>query len=152
MGADHYGRTAYLVTPDVREVTALFHLLARYVVNTDPISIVEELLPVAVPVYDLEAEPITGDSVAPLLDPAPSQQTRTEREVRAVLRDTFDILDLGNLLEGAVEERRQELVAERRRMQRPDRRSSQPAEWLTGIDDLAPGSFDLLTVTVLFPI
>jgi len=28
---------------------------------------------------------------------------------------------------------------------------AQPAEWLQGIDDLAPGSFDLLTVTVLFP-
>ncbi|MFW6135963.1 MAG: helicase-related protein [Chloroflexota bacterium] len=47
----HYGRTPYVVTPDVGEVTALFHLLARYVVNTDPTSIVEELLPVAVPVY-----------------------------------------------------------------------------------------------------
>jgi hypothetical protein len=30
-------------------------------------------------------------------------------------------------------------------------KTSQPAEWLDGIDDLAPGSFDLLTVTVLFP-
>jgi superfamily II DNA or RNA helicase len=51
---EHYGRTAYVVTPDVDEVTALFHLLARYVVNTKPTSIVEELLPVAVPVYGVE--------------------------------------------------------------------------------------------------
>jgi len=58
---------------------------------------------------------------------------------------------LETLLAGAVEKRRQELVAERQRMQRPVRSSSQPAEWLKGIDDLAPGSFDLLTVTVLFP-
>jgi hypothetical protein len=154
----HYGRTAYLVAPDVQEVTALFHLLARYVVDTDPASIVEELLPVAVPVYSLEAEPITGDAVAPLLNPSASQQTRTEGEVREVLADALDIFDLGNLLEGAVEERRQELVAERERMQRSglrkqmeEQKGSQPAEWLEGIDDLAPGSFDLLTVTVLFP-
>jgi len=33
---EHYGRTAYVVTPDVGEVTVLVHLLARYVVNTDP--------------------------------------------------------------------------------------------------------------------
>jgi hypothetical protein len=149
----HYGRTAYVVTPDVQEVTAVFHLLARFVVNTDPTSILEELLPVAVPVYNLEAEPITGDAVAPLLDPEASQQTRTEGEVREVLGDALGILDLGNLLEGTVEERRQELVAERERMRRQmeQQGGSQPAEWLQGIDDLAPGSFDLLTMTVLFP-
>ena len=28
---------------------------------------------------------------------------------------------------------------------------AQPADWLQGIDSLAPGSFDLLTVMVLFP-
>jgi hypothetical protein len=155
----HYGRTAYVVTPDVDEVTAVFHLLARYVVNTDPTSIVEELLTVAVPVYSLEAEPITGDAVVPLLNPEVSQQTRTEGEVREVLSDALGILDLGNLLEGAVEERRQELLAERRRMrcralhsQMEQQKGSQPAEWLEGIHDLAPGSFDLLTVTVLFPV
>jgi hypothetical protein len=35
--------------------------------------------------------------------------------------------------------------------QMEQRERAQPAEWLEGIDDLAPGSFDLLTVTVLFP-
>jgi hypothetical protein len=30
-------------------------------------------------------------------------------------------------------------------------KGAQPAEWLAGIDDLAPGSFDLLAVRVLFP-
>jgi hypothetical protein len=142
------------VTPDVGQVTALFRLLARYAVNTDPISIVEELLSVALPVYSLEAEPITGDAVAPLLNPKPSEQTRTRGEVREVLREALDIFDLGNLLEGAVEERREELVAERQRMrdQMEQRKGSQPAEWLEGIDDLAPGSFDLLTVAALFPV
>ena len=91
------------------------------------------------------------------MDPEPSEQTRTDREVQEALEDTLTIPRLEDLLEGAVEQRRQELVAERERMQRPvrsgrpDRSSSQPAEWLEGIDDLSPGSFDLLTVTVLFP-
>jgi hypothetical protein len=29
--------------------------------------------------------------------------------------------------------------------------AQEAAAWLRGIDDLAPGTFDLLTVTVLFP-
>jgi hypothetical protein len=60
-----------------------------------------------------------------------------------------------------VEARRQELVAQRRNMrqsfeeaqdrQMEQQAGMQTAEWLKGIDDLSPGSFDLLTVTVLFP-
>jgi hypothetical protein len=148
-----YGRTAYVVTPDVDEVTALFHLLARYVVHTDPTSIIEELLPVAVPVYGN----LTGlRDLSGLLDVQPSEQTRTEGEVQEALSDALAIEGLDDLLEDAVEARRRELVTERERMKRPVRsgrpdRSSQPGKWLEGIDDLAPGSFDLLTVTVLFP-
>jgi len=149
----HYGRTAYVVTPDVDKVTALFHLLARYVVNTDPTSIVEELLPVAVPVYSLEPQAITGDPVQLLLEPHLSDQTRIESEVREALGDALGVPELDSLLEGAVEERRRELMSERARMrdQMEQQRGAQPAEWLEGIDDLAPGSFDLLTVEVLYP-
>ncbi len=149
----HYGRTAYLVTPDVDRVSALLHVLARYVVNTDPTSIIEELLPVAVPVYDLDPAAITGDSVEPLLDAKASDQTRAQGEVREVLTDALGLPELDDLLATAVEERRQDLIAERQRMreQMEQQKDAQPAEWLEGIDDLAPGSFDLLTVTVLFP-
>jgi hypothetical protein len=84
---------------------------------------------------------------------------RTEAEVREALDDALGIPELERLLEDTVEERRQELVAERERMRRralrkqmEQQKGSQPAEWLEGIDDLAPGSLDLLTVTVLFPV
>jgi hypothetical protein len=88
----HYGRTAYVVTPDVDEVTALFHLLVRYVVNMEPTSIVEELLPVAVPVYGGEWDvlagqltKVSGEEARRLYEARPSAETRTEREVREVL-------------------------------------------------------------------
>jgi superfamily II DNA or RNA helicase len=148
---EHYGRTAYVVTPDVDEVTALFHLLARYVVHTEPTSIVEELLPVAVPIYG--GEPLDADATRRLLQVSPSPETRTEGEVRETLADVLAIEALETLLEETVEARRRELVAERRSMRRQmgQREGAQAAEWLRGIDDLAPGSLDLLTVTVLFP-
>jgi hypothetical protein len=158
--SSHYGRTAYMVTPDVEEVTALFHLLARYVVNTQPSSIVEELLPVGVPVYGGEWDVLegqhmsfTGEEARRLLEVRPSAETRTLSEVREVLADALSIQGLERLLEDAVEARRKELVAERRNMrqQMEQREGAQAAEWLHGIDDLSPGSFDLLAVTVLWP-
>ncbi|MEA3308469.1 MAG: hypothetical protein U9Q70_03030 [Chloroflexota bacterium] len=65
----------------------------------------------------------------------------------------LDDPDMTLLLADAVETRWQALAAERRRLreQMEIHKTSQPAEWLDGIDDLAPGSFDLLMMTVLFP-
>ncbi len=148
-----YGRTAYIVTPDVEEVTALFHLLARYVVNTEPTSIVEELLPVAVPVYSNQPSAVSRQQVARLLDARPSTETRTEAEVQETLADALAIEGLEGLLQEAVEARRRELAAERHimRQQMEKRQDAHAAEWLRGIDDLSPGSFDLLSVTVLWP-
>ena len=149
----HYGRTTYTVTPDVDEVMALFQLLVRYVVNTDPTSIVEELLPVGIPVYS-DQQPVNGgETVQRLLQPRRSSQMRTEAEVQETLTDALAIEGLDERLERVVETRRRELVTERRGMreQMEQREGARAAEWLAGIDDLLPGSFDLLALTVLLP-
>lgn len=149
--ARHYGRTASMVTPDVEEVTALFHLLARYVVNTNPISIVEELMPVAVPVYG--GAPLGAEQARALLSARPSPETRSDAEVREALADALSLSGLNEVLAGAVEARRQELVAERTAMRQhlEGQQGAEAAEWMQGIDDLSPGSFDVLTVTVCYP-
>jgi superfamily II DNA or RNA helicase len=148
---EHYGRTACIVTPDVEEVTALFYVLARYVVNTEPTSIVEELLPVAMPVYG--SQPLGVEATRRLFRVTPTSQTLTGAEARETLADALAIEGLEELLEQAVERRRQELAAERRgmRKQMEERADTQAAEWLRGIDDLSPGNFDLLTATVYYP-
>jgi hypothetical protein len=73
--------------------------------------------------------------------------------VQETLADALAIEGLEELLENAVEARRRELVAERHSMKQQieQRKGTQTAEWLQGIDDLAHGSLDLLTVTVLWP-
>lgn len=148
---EHYGRTAYIVTRDVKELTALFHLLARYVVNTEPTSIVEELVSVALPVYG--GGPLDPEATRRLLQANPLPDTRTEDEVRETLTDALAIDGLERLLKETVEARRQELVAERRSMRRQleQREGAQASKWLQGIDDISPGSFDLLTVAVYYP-
>jgi hypothetical protein len=73
--------------------------------------------------------------------------------VKETLADALGMPELEQLFGDAVEARRRELVAERRAMksQMEERDSVQEAGWLRGIDDLSPGSLDLLTVTILFP-
>ena len=154
MGGLHYGRTAYKVTSAVTEVTAVFTLLARYAVQTEPTSLIEELLPVAISVYGTEemGNGKWGIGAEPerMLQEAPTSQTRTEAEVREALHDALTLERLDALLTQAVETRRAELVAERAALR--ERLAAQEATaWLHGLDRLAPGTFDLLTVTVLFP-
>ena len=105
------------------------------------------------PVYGNPTPSINRQQAARLADAQPSPQTRTQAEVQEALADALAIEGLDELLKGAVEARRRELVAERERMrdQMHAVEGAQPAGWLQGIDDLSPGSFDLLTVAVLFP-
>jgi hypothetical protein len=146
-----YGRTAYLITPDVERVTALFHLLVRYAVATEPASIIEELLPAAAPIYG--GAPLDAVTARRLIDATPAPGSRTDSEVQESLTDALAIDGLDDLLKGAVESRRAELVAERLAMR--DTLAAQgegqiPA-WLRGIADVAAGSYDLLAMTVLYP-
>jgi hypothetical protein len=141
----------------VEEVTALFHLLARYVVNadklhpTEPASIMEELLPVAVPVYG--GDPLPVESTRRLLSMQPGFEICIDMEIQEALVNALSAEGLAVLLEGAVEARRRESVAERRGMRgrMEQREGGQSVEWLVGIDDLSPGSFCLLSVAVLYP-
>jgi hypothetical protein len=152
---DHYGRTSYLVTPDTDEVVALVHLLARYAVQPSGdgvTSILEELVPVALPVYG--GDPLPEDAVERLVEAGESAQIRTDDEVRDTLDDFYELHpDLEETLADAVADRRQQLIEERRSMQEQlaERPGNQATRWIQGIDQIAEGSFDVLTMTVHYP-
>jgi hypothetical protein len=152
---DHYGRTSYYVTEDASEVAVVFHLLARYAVASGdgaPSSILEELVPVGLPVYGDDT--LSDDRVQDLLDPDPSAQTRTDEEVRETIDDLFDLRpNLNDTLRAAVDTRRQEIIAERRSMQSElaESEGHQTTAWTEGIADIAEGSFDVLAMTVYYP-
>lgn len=151
---DHYGRTSYLVTDDVEEVSVVFHLLARYAVASgdgSPSSILEELVPVGVPVYGDGM--LSEEQIQRLMDPDPSPQTRTDEEVRGTIDDLFEIHgDISGHLRESVDERRTEIVEERRSIQEElAEEEAQATAWTEGIADIAEGSYDVLAMTVYYP-
>ena len=149
--AEPYGSMAYMVTQAVEEVTVLIHILARYVVNTDSISIIEGLLPVAVPVYG--GKPRWGEAVRPLVEAEPEKETLPLVDVLEDLELVLKRQDLETLLKTAVDARLEELIAERRKLkQQMEAQGGEQLAWLQGIDDVSPASFDLLTVRLLYPV
>ena len=150
---EHYGRTSYLVTGAAPEVSVVVHLLARYAAGGDgaPSSILEELVPVGLPVYgDGTFDDATVDR---LLQAEPTPQTRTDAEVQETLRDLFDLREnVDETLQAAVDQRRRQLVEERTSMQQElAEQNAQATAWTEGIADISAGSFDVLAMTVYYP-
>ncbi|MCL4299579.1 MAG: hypothetical protein KJ077_27835 [Anaerolineae bacterium] len=64
------------------------------------------------------------------------------------MSETLAVKSLPELLSHAVEARWLELVAMRPNCSNDP---AHEAEWLRGLDDLSPGTYEVLTVAVIFP-
>ena len=149
-GAD-YGRTATIVTDDVSQVIVLYHYLVRFVVHTDPVSVVEELLTVAFPIYGGEA--CSPDEVAVLLRAQPKPRLPRPAETQPHFAAAQESPVHASALREAVERRQQGLLRERRELREKLEREGDPAiaKSLRGIDKLTVASQDLLTATLYLP-
>lgn len=143
-----YGRTAAMKTKNVQKVTAVYHYLSRYVVQTKPVSIIEELLPVSVELHSDKT--LNKEEIHRLLSSSPESDTRKANEIIEDIKDSLNRKNLQNLVLSKAEERCQELVSERRKMKK-DLESRGEQQWLEGIEDLSVGSLDLLTITLFYP-
>ncbi len=150
---ERYGRTAYMLTRDVRQTTAMLHVLARYVVNTTPLAIVEELIPAAYPIYSQEPGALSAEQTEKLLTASPAPGRKPDAEVSEDLTEALRRPNLHNLLQQAVEARRLALVADRQAMLARDASQEGAAQrrWLQGIDQLETASYDVLTATIFYP-
>jgi hypothetical protein len=149
LGGDHYGRASALTVREAEEVTAVFHLLARYVVGTEPRQIVEELIPVGKPVYGDRR--LSRGVLASLLNAKPVPGERTSGEVQEELEEVLTRPDLETCFERAVEERMRELSEERSHLRDHLTSADNEVAWLEGIDDLTPAAYDVLAVTIFYP-
>lgn len=145
--APHYGRTAVMLTQGAPEVTALYTLLVRYVVGTQPPQILEDLQTIAIPVYG--EKPLEADQVSRLLKASPAPGSISIPEQQEVLADALHLADLETHFTTQIESRRQALIKERETLQV---QLDDGADWLRGVNEVSIGSWDLLAVKVLWPV
>ncbi|MFO8145168.1 MAG: helicase-related protein [Candidatus Syntrophosphaera sp.] len=142
----NYGRTAVEYSPDVVETTAMYSLLVRYVTQTDPPQILEDIVTVGLPVYG--EDPLPTDQTNKLKKAGVVRGTLTEDEKVDVLRDALEREDLDHILSSSVQLQKESLEEERRQLQQ---RLGEDVAWLEGADELEVGSWDLLAVKILWP-
>jgi len=147
---DLYGRTTYRRVAGLREVTGVLHVLARFVVETSPRTIVEELVQVGVPAYGGQA--LDEGAVETLLSAAPGPGTVPESDVCEALREVQGQQGLAPAIDAAVERRRTELLAERTALRdKLSQRDDSADAWWRGLDRISVASRDILGIAVYFP-
>ena len=142
-----YGRTAAIATSAINKVTSLYHFLARFTVNTKPVGIIEEIIPLA---CDLTgANSLDANDIDALWRSKPEQLKRTKEEIIPHLKDAIDSSVYTQLLQKRLEERLKAIKQERTELKK--KFVDADDAWLDGIEDVSLASSDLLSVTVYYP-
>lgn len=142
-----YGRTAALATSAVGRVTLLYHFLARFTVNTKPIGIIEEIIPLA---CDLNgSNPLDSKEIDALWHSKPEQLKRTKEEIVPHLQKAIEPSVYTPALQKRLQERLKAIKQERSELKKKFEDADEA--WLGGIEDVSLASSDLLSVTVYYP-
>jgi len=143
---DFYGRTAYKGSSKIQETIAVLNVLARYVVNTNPSSIIEEIFSIGFTVFDNKIIPIETIREFESQDPEPC--ARTNQEVKDDLETAFSKDFWIKEIEDIAEDHKKTMLEERRNLiERLNFQDEQP-DWVKGLTDISFVSYDILTVTI----
>ncbi len=137
------GRVSARGSREVREVTAILHVLARFVTSSETPVVMEELIPVLFAPYkenrpDLDAHALLRAPAGPI--------PHAEAELRELCSDALGAAHLGAQVKEEVEDRRR-LLEER---QASIRRLA--TTWTEGMERVDVASVDWLTLTLLVPV
>jgi len=138
----HEGRVAARGCRDVREVTAILHVLTRYVTSSDPPVVMEELIPVVFAPYGGKTPEVDPHT---LLRAPAAPVPHTEKELRALCTAALAAPHLPARVDEEIGRRRR-LLEER---QASIRRLA--SAWAEGMDRVEVASADWLTLTLLVP-
>lgn len=141
-----YGRSAAMLTNDVKEMTAVLTLLVRFVTDTTPVQIFEDLVTLALPVYS--EKKYNKDEMENLADANPAAGRLTNDEVTETLEYVLQRADLTKLIEERIHARKDEVIKDRKDFRQSLNRD---VEWLTDSDKIDVGSWDILAVNILWP-
>ena len=143
--ASQVGRIAGYAHRGAEIMTGIVHVLARYTAGAEPFVLMEELVPVAWPVWGGD-ERLAADRVGQLLDPSGRvASSMTGADLREAVEALLGHPGLPAFIRDTLEERRAELVQRGRRL------AEVGGDWANALDDVTLASEDLLTVTIVEP-
>ena len=140
LGPGAPGRVTGRAIPGIEEACAVLHVLARFVTASAPPVILEELVPVLLPVYADNVDARDPDDLVEV-EPVPSPGLLS-RDVADAAGAVLARPDLGQRLAVELDALRDRLI---------ERHASLDGGWARGLDDVRLASRDPVALTILFP-
>jgi hypothetical protein len=145
---ENYGRTCCISVKDIDRVIVLYYFITRYVSQTSPPSIIEELLSTGVELYTDRI--ITNDLVLSNLRTATPQFTDRNSEEMPTDFGIALSKDFHRLMNQKAVKRCIDLRKERQELKEKLLKQGE-SRWTEGLENLSVASVDLLCVTLLYP-
>jgi len=158
---DFYGRTAAASSELISEVSAIIYYKIRYLVKTRETSMMEELHPIGIKIFDetidnggnpLIEQKTTGTLWNKFISGQTSNYPGLDKTVQNDMKDLFTRSDFEKIIEKAVKDR---LVIVKNNakslMKKLEEKNLAAVEELKGMDDIEKISQDPISITVFYP-
>ena len=139
------GRVCGYPSPHATEVTVLIHVLARFVTESDPPVMLEELIPVGIRIFSDPPHLIDAAEAEQIAGPHRKKGHLDHRDVVEYARDALNLPDLDALIGRALQRRADDLMARGQLIEEA------ASSWAQGMGELTLTSKDILTVAVVEP-
>ncbi len=146
---DFYGRTAAFSSSEITDVSVILNVKIRYVVNTEPKSLMEEIARIGFELFNPEIE-LSEEIIKKIWDSEWDNHDKNEKYIQKHLKKALDLQMIKDLLEKLGQERLKIIIKERRDMIE-NLKEQGVATDLEGIDDIEVVGVDLLTMTIVYP-
>lgn len=147
-GSEYYGRTSAVATTAAEKVSAIFHIRFRFIVKTEPLTMVEELSKIGLSVWSNEG--LDDAKTNKLWDSSWKSHGKSEDELLETLEETLHHVCLLQSMTDFAEKIRSRLTTERKELKEQLAKDGL-SRGLRGMDDIELSSMDIVGVSLFYP-
>lgn len=144
-----YGRAAYKISSAITKPIAILKILVRFVVETQPSSLLETIITLGFQIYENKA--LSEQDVEQFEQSQPQRGNRTLAECKEDLKEVFTNQFWQESLNPLIEKYKQQIIQERQSLVTSLNQKELPA-WLRGITNVSYVSHDVITITLGYPV
>ncbi len=145
---EFYGRTAAFLSEEASKVSAVFHVKIRYLVNTEPKGLMEEVAKLGIDLFS--GEVLSAKLIESIWKSDSKNHEKKDIELKKHLKKALETPNLDELLKSLAEEQLEIIIAERKEMIANLKNQGITTD-LQGIENIEIVGIDLLTITLIYP-
>lgn len=145
---EFYGRTAAFLSNEALKVSAIFHIKIRYLINTEPKGLMEEIALLGIELFS--GEVVSDNLIESVWKSEWKNHEKKDIELKKHLKRVLETPNLEQLFDSLAKERFEKIIQERKEMVANLKKQGIISD-LQGVEDIEIVGTDLLTITLIYP-